>query len=53
MLIIVKAQGQRVTEHGRGLLKGHGLRAKFSAYNLPGRRGPATNLTVIYDELAR
>jgi len=29
------------------------LPAKFSSYNLTGRGGPATNLTIIYDELAR
>jgi cyclase len=29
------------------------LPAKFSGYNLTGRGGPVTNLTVIYDELAR
>jgi glyoxylase-like metal-dependent hydrolase (beta-lactamase superfamily II) len=29
------------------------LPAKFSAYNLTGRGGPVTNLTIIYDELSR
>lgn len=29
------------------------LPAKFSAYNLTGRGGPATNLTIIYNELAQ
>ena len=29
------------------------LPAKFSGYNLTGRGGPVTNLTVIYNELAR
>jgi len=29
------------------------LPAKFSAYNLTGRGGPVTNLTIIYDELAK
>jgi glyoxylase-like metal-dependent hydrolase (beta-lactamase superfamily II) len=29
------------------------LPAKFSGYNLTGRGGPATNLTIIYDELGR
>jgi glyoxylase-like metal-dependent hydrolase (beta-lactamase superfamily II) len=29
------------------------LPAKFSAYNLTGRGGPVTNMTVIYNELAR
>jgi hypothetical protein len=29
------------------------LPEKFSGYNLTGRGGPVTNLTVIYDELGR
>jgi hypothetical protein len=29
------------------------LPAKFSAYNLTGRGGPATNMTIIYNELAQ
>lgn len=29
------------------------LPAKFSGYNLTGRGGPVTNLTIIYDELSR
>jgi cyclase len=29
------------------------LPAKFNGYNLTGRGGPATNLTIIYDELGR